>query len=120
MNMQDRRAEHRGRTYLGSTAAFNNRCSTIDCLVRNMSQNGAKLVFTHPVAIPGEFDLMIPRKGDSRRAKIIWRQEFEAGVVFLDANKGTVVSIETARRMRKLEAERDALERRVAALSEPA
>ncbi|MDR3462042.1 MAG: PilZ domain-containing protein [Beijerinckiaceae bacterium] len=118
--MQERRKTHRGRTYLGSTIAFNNRCSTIDCMVRNMSQNGAKLVFAHPVTCPDEFDLMIPQKGDSRRVRIVWRQEMEAGVVFLASNVGTVVSIETARRMRALEAERASLARRVATLSEPA
>ncbi|MGD0633428.1 MAG: PilZ domain-containing protein [Beijerinckiaceae bacterium] len=118
--MQQRRREHRGRTYLGSRIAFNNRCSTIDCMVRNMSQNGAKLVFAHPVTCPDEFDLMIPQKGESRRVRIIWRQETEAGIVFLASNADTVISIETVRRMRVLEAERATLARRIATLSEPA
>jgi hypothetical protein len=105
---------------LGSQVAFNNRCSTIDCLVRNMSQNGAKLVFAHPAAIPSEFDLMIRQKGDSRRVRIVWRGELEAGIAFVGTNSATVVSIEAARRIRTLEAERATLERRVAALCEPA
>jgi PilZ domain len=118
--MQERRNVHRGRTYLRGRVAFNNRCSTIDCLVRNLSQNGAKLVFSHPATIPGEFDLMIQQKGNSRRARIVWRQEVEAGVAFLASHAEAVVSIETARRIRRLEEERDSLARRVAELSETA
>jgi PilZ domain len=117
--MQERRKIQRGRTYLGSRVAFNNRCSTIDCLVRNMSQDGAKIVFSSPLTIPSEFDLMIHQKGHSRRARVVWRREMEAGVEFLAAHAATVVSIETARQIRKIESDRDALARRVAQLSEP-
>lgn len=120
IHMQERRKVHRGRTYLGSQIAFNNRCSTIDCLVRNLSQDGAKIVFSSPATIPSEFDLTIRQKGHSRRARIVWRQEMEAGVVFLPSNAASIVSIENARQIRRLEADREALARRVAQLSEPA
>jgi hypothetical protein len=118
--MQERRKGHRGRTYLGGQVAFNNRGSTIDCLVRNLSQDGAKIVFSSPATIPSEFDLMIRQKGHSRRARIAWRSEIEAGVAFVSSDTASIVSIETVRLARKLEADRDALARRVAQLSEPA
>jgi PilZ domain len=117
--MLDRRKVHRGRCYLGGQVVFNNRFSTMDCLVRNFSEAGAKIVFTNPATIPGEFDLSI-RQRNSRRAHIVWRSETEAGVAFLPSRSSSVVSIEAALKIRKLEAERDALVRRVAQLSEPA
>ncbi len=118
--MQERREVHRDRTYLGGQVAFNDRRSTMDCLVRNFSGRGAKIVFADTATIPGELDVMIPKKGESRRARVVWREDNEAGVVFLPSERGTVVSIETAGRIRKLETERVALARRVAQLSEPA
>jgi hypothetical protein len=117
--MQERREFQRGRTYLGGRLAFNNQYCTIDCLVRNMSQNGAKLVFQGTVLLPGEFELTLPQKGESRRARIVWRGEGEAGVTFLQAGGPGVVSIEMARRVKRLEADRAALTARVAALTEP-
>lgn len=116
--MQQRRKDHRGRTYLGAQIAFNNRCSTLDCLVTNLSAEGAMIAFAGTVAIPGEFDVSIPSKGESRRARVVWLEETRAGVRFLPAN-GNVVSIEAAIRLRRLEAEREALARRVAQLTEP-
>lgn len=116
--MFDRRREHRGRTYLGSQVAFNNRWSTIDCLVRNMSQTGAKIEFAHAVLLPSEFELIIPQKGNSRRVRVVWRQATALGVSFVDPDAGTVVPIEWARQMRKLKTERDMLARRVRDLSE--
>ena len=117
--MQERRNFHRGRTYLFGRIAFNNRFSTMDCLVRNMSQIGAKLTLSSTVMIPEQFDLNIRNKGDSRHARLIWRSDTELGVAFIHHSNAPVVSIETARRIKMLEADRDALAKRVAELSEP-
>jgi len=117
--MLDRRRERRGRTYLGGQVAFNNRWCTIDCLVRNMSQSGAKIEFPHPVLLPSEFDLIITQKGNSRPVRIVWRQATALGISFVDTDFCKVVPIELARQIRKLKAEREILARRVKDLSEP-
>jgi PilZ domain len=83
--MLDRRKAQRGRTYIGSRVAFDNRYATLDCLVRNLSDHGAKIVFACPATIPNELDVMIHPKDDNRRARVIWRTESEAGVMFLPA-----------------------------------
>jgi hypothetical protein len=118
--MQERREFQRGRTYLGGRLAFNNQYCTIDCLVRNLSRNGAKLVFEGTVLLPGEFELTLPQKGASRRARIVWRSEGEAGIAFLQPGDEGVVPIGMARRIRRLEADRAALQTRVAELTEMA
>lgn len=116
--MQDRRTVHRDRTYLGAQVAYNNRCSTMDCLVRNVSANGAKIAFSEVALIPSEFDVLVPKKGESRRARIVWRAEKEIGVTFLQSAGNAVISIESARRIRQLEADRDALAKRLAQINE--
>lgn len=116
--MLDRRGERRGRTYLGGQVAFNDRWCTIDCLVRNMSRSGARLEFPNTVLVPSDVELLIPLRGNSRRAHVIWKQPRALGISFLDEDTGTVVPIEVARQIRKLKAERDMLARRVRELSE--
>jgi hypothetical protein len=76
--------------------------------------------FSSTAGVPGEFDVAIRHKGESRRARIVWRNETEAGIESAGLESNAVVSIESARRIRKLEADKEALSRRVAQLSEPA
>jgi hypothetical protein len=118
--MQDRRSIHRSRTCLEGRVAFDNGQSALDCLVRNLSQDGARIALSDTAAIPDAFEVVIPRKAEIRRARIIWKDETEAGVLFLRSTRGNVVSIETAGRIRKLQAEREALARRAAELIERA
>ena len=108
----------RQRSYLGGRIAFNQHKLTMDCLVRNVSQEGAKLVFSGAVTLPHEFDLTIERKGVRVRARTIWRRADEIGVSFLCGNvQQRVVPLNVARRLRGFEAENAALKRRVAQLS---
>jgi hypothetical protein len=118
--MQDRRAFQRTRTYLGAQVVFNSRFSTVDCLVRNLSGDGAKLTFSGTALIPKTIDVLIRNDGESRHAKIIWRTEAAAGVQFLQAGRNKVVSLEAARKIRRLEAEVAALARRIAEMVDPA
>lgn len=116
--MRERRGFPRGRTYLGGRLTFNNQYCAVDCLVRNMSRNGAKLVFEGTVLLPGEIDLVLPQKGERRRARLVWRQQDEAGIAFLQASGEGVVPLAMARRIKQLEADRSALQARVAELTE--
>ena len=118
--MLDRRTSARARTYLGGQIAFNNRSSTLDCLVRNMSRSGAKIELASTVIVPGKFDITIHHRGDSRRAQIVWRTQTEAGIIFLEAESASVISIQGARQIKQLERVQASLERRVAQLCEPA
>ena len=94
LNVRERRKSFRGRTYLSGQVAFNFRNSVADCLARNFTRDGAKIVFFASATIPSAFALVIPHKGDSRRARSVWRNELEAGVTFLSSDAGAVVSIE--------------------------
>lgn len=117
--MSERRKERRKRTYLGAQVVFNRRLNIYDCLIENMSDGGAKLVFAYPATIPSAFELLVRQRGESRRASVKWRSKLAAGVGFEDDTASPYVSLEATRRIRGLEAERDALKARIAELSEP-
>jgi PilZ domain len=80
--MLDRRQRFRGRVYYGGRIAFNARSSTIDCLVRNFSPFGAKVVVENTALLPDEVDFAIPRRAFSCLARIVWRRANEAGFAF--------------------------------------
>lgn len=56
----------------------------MDCLVRDLSQNGAKLVLSETAILPSYFDLIMPQKGFKLRAELMWRDGDRVGVIFLD------------------------------------
>ena len=117
--MQERRKAVRSRTLLGGVMAFNRSTSTIDCQVRNFSPAGAKVTFTNTTVVPDQFDLTIARKDRSYRARMAWRGVNEAGVEFLSEMAEAVpVPIEWAKRLRDCEAEKAALRKRIAQLTE--
>ena len=91
----------------------------MDCLVRNLSRNGAMLEFFEPVIPRHEVDLCILSRAESLRARVVWCNGMRAGVSIEQPDFGSVITIETARLIRKLKADREALAKRVAQLREP-
>jgi hypothetical protein len=79
------RAAERGRSLLKAKIVFNNRMSTIDCIVKNLSTGGAKIAVASTLSIPSEFDLEIPLKGKTYRVQMRWRDSDHMGVEFIDA-----------------------------------
>ncbi len=74
------RNTERNRSMLGAHIIFNNRNSTLDCQVRNISATGARLVLSETVALPEEFELFVPQKGKTYKARLRWRKADGAGV----------------------------------------
>jgi hypothetical protein len=114
----ERRKHIRKPTYLGGRIAFNHLYATMDCLVRNMSPAGARLIFNAPVVLPANFVLSIPSREQAINARIAWRNEKEVGVTFeVSAPAREVASLEMARKIRRLEEEKATLTRKVEELS---
>jgi hypothetical protein len=68
---------------IGGKVVFNDQRSVVDCIVRNLSETGAKLVFSAHVRLPDEFDLELSQKGRSYRARVMWWAGESCGVLFL-------------------------------------
>ena len=57
--------------------------SSIDCMVRDLSEGGAKLRFKCTPLITDVFELHIPTKGAVLQSKLVWMNNCEAGVSFV-------------------------------------
>ena len=77
-----RRKSVRQRSFLRGLINFNSGRSTCDCLIRDISSNGARLVFPSTVTTPDVFDLYISKKEQTLSARVTWRGDGEVGVTF--------------------------------------
>jgi hypothetical protein len=83
--MQEQRQAERIRSFLRAQIVFNNRMSTIDCIIKNISQTGAKVALNESLTVPTEFEIDIPQKGRSHRARLVWRDKDAIGIQFTDS-----------------------------------
>jgi hypothetical protein len=117
--MQERRKQQRWPAYLGGRAAFSLH-STADCLIRNISDGGARLAVHGDQLIPDEFELTIPQRNAVYRARARWRAFEDLGVELespLHAGDAPV-PLSLVRRLKKVEDENAGLKRRIAELTE--
>jgi hypothetical protein len=56
--------------------------STIDCIVRNLTEGGACLEVASPIGIPNTFVLSIPLDKSTRRCHVSWKNVRKIGVSF--------------------------------------
>jgi PilZ domain len=114
--MIERRKTARTRVAYGGVIAFNEHQSTMNCVIRNFSNDGAEVKFDHAALLPKEIDLLIARKKRAFSAKIIWRQANKAGLAFRSIEQDTPISLDWARRVRVCESEQRELQNRIAQL----
>jgi hypothetical protein len=118
---EERRRVARQKSFLRGSIHFNNRRSVVDCLIRDISPYGARLIFSDTVTTPDVLELYIPQKEQTLRVHVIWRHGQEAGVAFAQhmqmephaeaAPTDAAASGPLAERVAKLEAEITALKR---------
>jgi hypothetical protein len=114
--MSERRNTTRKKSFLQGRIYFNNRRSALDCLIRDISDTGAKLIFSDSVQTPDIIELYVPHKEQTLRAEVQWRRGEEMGVGFTDAVALTAdqpagSAAELAARVQKLEDEVASLRR---------
>jgi len=85
MSELDNRNKLRKRMLKGGTIAFNNRCSTLPCTVRDLSDTGARLRMSHGQMVPDRFELIVELDGLVAPCVIVWRSGDEIGVSFEEA-----------------------------------
>lgn len=82
MISSDARKSPRQRKLLSGTIQFNNRQSVFDCVVKNLSDGGAKLNIESIVGVPRAFALYIPNLDETYRCEVAWNTMNELGVQF--------------------------------------
>lgn len=80
--MNERRSTPRQKTFLKGIILFNNRKSSADCVIRDLTDQGARLQFSAAIITPDVIELQIPNKDQILQAQIRWRKGDEAGVFF--------------------------------------
>ena len=111
--MQDRRESLRDKVMYGGVAEIDNRGTTRECIVRNISDNGANIEFGHDFLLPKEqLSLRIARKGRSFLAKVIWWRDNFVGVAFRAESPAPPVS-DLEERLRKSEIKKRQLQRKI-------
>jgi hypothetical protein len=110
----DRRQSIRDKVIYGGVAEINGRGSTMDCVVRNISEGGAYVEFDETAKLPEEMRLTIARKGRSFLARMIWRQADKVGLAFRTMTASDPpASSDLDERLRRSERKKRQLQRRI-------
>ncbi len=84
--MIERRELVRHKTFIKGRIYFNNRLSSVDCIVRDMTERGARLQVPESVAVPDAFEIYLPNKDEQFRAQVQWRKGDQIGVSWMPEN----------------------------------
>jgi PilZ domain len=112
--MNERRASRRLKSFLRGVVYFDKRRSETACMVRDLSEDGARIILSQTIAIPDIIELQIPQREQMIAARVEWRRADEAGLSFCKADTATTArEAQLLRRIAELEAEIAALERTI-------
>jgi hypothetical protein len=84
-SLENNRRALRQRVFKAGSIEFNG--STIDCVVRNLSETGAALEVASPTGIPAEFDLSISGNIAKRLCRVVWVRDKRIGVAFIPKSR---------------------------------
>jgi hypothetical protein len=112
--MQDRRQNARDKVIYGGVAEIGEHGATRECVVRNISEKGARIEFSNVVKPAREqMSLKIARKGRSFLAKIVWWRDNFVGVAFSSETPYALPVSDIEERLRKSEKKKQQLQRRI-------
>jgi len=80
--MAEHRRSQRRRTLKGGTILFG-AGSSVDCVIRNMSETGAAIEVEGSIGIPDNFTLVIKPELAKRSCRVAWRTAKRIGVQFV-------------------------------------
>ncbi|NWG26447.1 MAG: PilZ domain-containing protein [Pseudorhodoplanes sp.] len=124
--LQERRAHIRHKSFLQGRIYYNNRRATVDCIVRDINDHGARLKFSDSALVPDAFELYIPNRQETFKVHAIWNNGTEVGVAFehagipsADTAGPALGAANLAERVARLEREIATIKRRMEALPVP-
>jgi hypothetical protein len=112
--MPDRRQNPRDKVIYGGVAEIGEGGAARECVVRNISEKGARIEFSNIIKLPRQpISLTIARKGRSFLAKIIWWRDNFVGVAFSSETSSELPVSDLEERLRKSEQKKRQLQRRI-------
>jgi PilZ domain len=107
--MGERRNSRRSKSFLRGFVYVSRKRGALSCLVRDMSDKGARIIFSDQVTLPDMVELYIPQREQTLRAKVSWRKNDEIGLAFTEIEQApadaTPSAGEIVQRVALLEAE---------------
>jgi hypothetical protein len=82
----ERRASRRQKSFLRGVVYFDKRRTQMACMVRDLSDSGARIVLSQAIALPDLIELQIPQREEMVSARIQWRRADEIGLAFTKAD----------------------------------
>jgi hypothetical protein len=101
--IERRESPRRNTCFFRAFVYFEHSVTAVDCVVRDISDTGARLQFSRPEKYSEILDLVIPVKGQHFRAKVRWQDDTEMGVAFHAVANAEDISLD--QRMDRVEAE---------------
>jgi hypothetical protein len=107
--MSERRNSRRSKSFLRGFVYVSRKRGALACLIRDLSEKGARIVFSDQVTLPDVVDLYIPQREQTLRARVSWRRNDEIGLAFTEVEQRVADTSPTAseivQRVALLEAE---------------
>jgi hypothetical protein len=110
--MGERRGLRRSKSFLRGFVYVSRKRGALACLVRDLSDKGARIIFSDTVTLPDVVELYIPQRDQTLRARVQWRRNDEIGLAFIAAERAAEAqpsAAEVVQRLAMLEAEITAL-----------
>jgi two-component system cell cycle response regulator len=82
--MQNKRKDRREATTWPGRIAYDRGAQLRECIVRDISKDGARLSLANVRTLPAEFELLILTTGEIFQAVAKWRRGREIGVYFVE------------------------------------
>jgi hypothetical protein len=80
--MTERRNSRRPKSFLRGFVYVSRKRGALSCLIRDLSDKGARIIFSDTVTLPEVVDLYIPQREQTIRAQVTWRRNDEIGLAF--------------------------------------
>jgi hypothetical protein len=77
------RSAARGRTFLAAKISWDDGAFSLDCVMRDLSESGARLRLPASRAVPTSFYLLEVRTGEIWEVQVAWRRYPDIGVTFV-------------------------------------
>jgi hypothetical protein len=85
--MSERRNSRRSKSFLRGFVYVSRKRGALACLIRDLSEKGARIIFSDQVTLPDIVELYIPQREQTLRARVSWRKNDEIGLAFTEVEQ---------------------------------
>ena len=79
---ENERVARRSRVLKGAKLVNMNNWSLVDCIIRDMSETGARIICGDQFAVANEFRFLVPTENTICNARVVWRRGEMLGIEF--------------------------------------